>query len=142
MARRLPLLAGALLGGCALMADSVGEKYSMSLTGGREVPGPGDRDGSGMADIIVDSHAPQICFVLEVEGIESATAAHIHRGRVGEAGPPVVTLEPPADGDSDGCLRVARSLTKEINAAPRNFYVNIHNEEFREGALRGQFERR
>jgi hypothetical protein len=142
IARPLPVLALALLSGCALMSDSVGEKYSMTLTGGREVPGPGDRDGSGIADIIVDSHAPQICFSLEVEDIEAATAAHIHRGRVGEAGPPVVTLEPPGDGDSEGCLLIDRAITKEINAAPANFYVNVHNDEFPNGALRGQFERR
>ena len=133
--------ASALLAGCGMMYDAVGEKYSTTLTGGNEVPTPGDRLGSGIADIIVDSNAPQICFTLEVAKIAPATAAHIHRGRIGEAGPPVVTLEPPSDGKSHGCLRVGRALTKEINAAPANFYVNIHNADFPAGALRGQLER-
>ena len=137
-----PILAAGLVAGCAMMSDAVGEKYSMTLSGGREVPGPGDRRGSGIADIIVDSHAPQICFTLEVDKIAPATAAHIHRGRVGEAGPPVVTLVPPADGESHRCLRVARALAKAINADPAGFYINIHNAEFPNGARRGQLERR
>lgn len=136
------LAATMIVAGCAMMSDAVGEKYSMTLSGGREIPGPGDRQGSGIADIIVDPNAPQICFTLEVDDIAPATAAHIHRGREGEAGPPVVTLEPPGDGESHGCLRVARAIASEINAAPADFYVNIHNADFPAGALRGQFERR
>ena len=139
MIRALPAVAAALLlAGCAMMYDAVGDKYSVSLSGGREIPGPGDRRGSGIADIVVDSHAPQICVTLQVSDIAPATAAHIHRGRVGEAGPPVLTLDPPSDGKSENCVRVARALADEINAAPADFYINVHNAEFPKGALRGQ----
>ena len=134
------LAAGAALAlaGCATVAEAVGEEYRATLTGAAEVPGPGDADGRGSAEVIVDAATPQVCYDLDVSGIETATMAHIHRGAAGVAGPPVVTLETPADGDSDGCIGVARELAAEIIANPANFYVNVHNARYPAGAVRGQ----
>src|SRR4051794_9318786 len=72
-----------------------------SLTGEKEVPGPGDKDGSGRA--VVKVYKAKVCYGLAVQRIKPATAAHIHRGGPRVAGPIVVELKAPPDGSSMGC---------------------------------------
>jgi hypothetical protein len=115
-----------------------GRPLSTLLTGEQEVPGPGDTDGSGTVDLTLNPGQGQVCWNLSVAGIDTATAAHIHRGASGVAGPVVVPLTPPADGTSDGCADADRDLIREILQTPEQFYVNVHNAEFPEGAIRGQ----
>jgi hypothetical protein len=67
-----------------------------------------------------------------------ATAAHIHEGSSTEAGPVVVTLTAPTRGSSNGCVAIERELAQRILRSPTNFYVNVHNEPFPKGAVRGQ----
>lgn len=118
------------------------ESYSADLTGAAEVPGPGDPDGAGIATFDWDDEQEQLCYALSIDDIDPATAAHIHRGAAGEAGPPVVTLgTPDAAGGADGCMEIESALRREIRNNPGGFYVNIHNEEFPAGAVRGQLER-
>jgi hypothetical protein len=118
-----------------------GRPLSTLLTGSQEVPGPGDSDGSGTVHLTLNHGQGQICWNLSVAGIDAATAAHIHRGETGVAGPVVVPLEAPADGNSDGCADVDRDLIREILQDPDQFYVNVHNSEFPAGAIRGQLGR-
>ena len=118
--------------------DQGGRPLSTALTGSEEVPGPGDTDGSGQVEITLNHGQGQVCWDLRVEDIATATAAHIHRGVAGVAGDVVVTLTPPADGSSDGCADVDRELIKEILQDPAQFYVNVHNADFPNGAVRGQ----
>lgn len=111
-----------------------------SLEGRQEVPGPGDEDGSGFAIIILKEHFQQICFLLKVDEIGPATSAHIHKAPAGEAGPAVVELTPPTEGHSRDCIEnVDSELINDIKENPENYYVNVHNEEFPSGAVRGQF---
>ncbi len=110
-----------------------------NLAGEKEVPGPGDPDGSGRA--VVNVYRASVCYGLEVTNIEPATAAHIHLGFRDEAGPVVVTLNPPADGSSGGCVKVPRALSRGLREHPARYYVNVHNEEFPNGAVRGQLRR-
>jgi CHRD domain len=107
------------------------------LSGEEEVPGPGDPDGSGSATVIVIP-PDTICYVLTAEGIEPATAAHIHEGDPGEAGPVVQGLEPPTSGSSRGCTEADPALVSDLQENPDEYYVNVHNEEYPEGAIRGQ----
>src|SRR3712207_2088899 len=54
------------------------------LTGEKEVPGPGDENGSGTA--VVKVFRAKVCYILRVENIEDPTAAHIHLGlQIGRA---------------------------------------------------------
>ncbi|RED16829.1 CHRD domain-containing protein [Parasphingopyxis lamellibrachiae] len=118
------------------------ESYSADLTGAAEVPGPGDPDGAGIATLDWDSEDEQLCYALSIDDIDPATAAHVHRGAAGEAGPPVITLDTPgADGGSDGCVEISSSLRRELRDNPGGFYVNVHNEPHPAGAVRGQLER-
>ncbi len=110
-----------------------------TLTGEQEVPGPGDPDGVGHA--VVKVFKKKVCYTLEVKRIKPATAAHIHLGFRGEAGPVVVTLEPPTDGFSRGCVEIPRALSLGLMEHPSRYYVNVHNEPYPEGAIRGQLHR-
>ena len=137
----LALAAGMTLAGCETVADAVKQGMTASLTGAQEVPGPGDTDGSGTAEITIVDGTDNVCYDLNVRNIAPATAAHIHRGMRGEAGPPVVTLEAPTDGGAEGCVSAPGALADEIEANPVAFYVNVHNAEFPNGAVRGQLAR-
>ena len=70
-----------------------------SLTGEKEVPGPGAPNGRGEADVKV--YKAKVCYELEVKRMKPATAAHIHRGGPSVAGPIVVELKAPTDGSSE-----------------------------------------
>ena len=106
----------------------------------------GDPDGKGEAYVFgVDGDATTLCYVLTVEGIGAATAAHIHEGAAGTNGPVVANLAAPADGNAADCLtegetgKFAEGQTvAEILANPRNYYVNVHNAAYPGGAIRGQ----
>ena len=110
------------------------------LQGEKEVPGPGDPDGSGTA--VVKVFEAKLCYTLRVEDIQlRQLAAHIHLGLRDEAGPVIVTLEPPTGGSSSACTPITRALSLELREHPTRYYVNVHNERFPDGAIRGQLHR-
>ena len=109
------------------------------LNGANEVPGPGDPDGTGFASVALFLESDELCAFLQVENIATATMAHIHSGAAGVAGGIVVTLPTPgADGFGEGCLPVDSAVLDAIAADPSAYYVNVHNDEFPDGAIRGQ----
>ena len=142
---RLILASAAFAVGLTLAAGTAaqegGRPFTVSMTGAAERPGPGDPDGTGTAEIRVNAGQNRVCYTLTVSNIDAATAAHIHRGGVSVAGPPVVNLQAPAGGSSNGCVDVTRALAQEIIRSPANFYVNVHNAAFPNGAIRGQLGR-
>jgi hypothetical protein len=109
------------------------------LSGAAEVPGPGDPDGSGVAIVRWNTDDGTICYKIFVRQIEPATAAHIHIGAEGIAGPVVQGLTAPTDGHSSGCV-VNDALADALAADPGNYYVNVHNAEYPAGAVRGQLD--
>lgn len=145
MARNTSLLllivAATGLAACETVGDVVGSGLSARLTGTEEVPGPGDPDGAGLAEVTIVDRTDNLCYEVSVSNIEPATAAHIHRGARGVAGPPVVTLDAPADGESNACLSVDSALADEIARNPAGFYINVHNAPYPNGAVRGQLRR-
>ncbi|MCF6522710.1 CHRD domain-containing protein [Streptomyces sp. JJ36] len=123
------------------------------LDGAQEVPEEGDPDGRGRFRYVIKGDL--LCYTLRVRRIETPTAAHIHFGPRGEAGPVAVTLRTPRVGVKvSDCIRArhdqnprnaARVLTFwELQGIKQDaffFYVNVHNEEFPAGAIRGQLRR-
>ncbi len=135
----LALAAAFALAGCETVAEKVAETDSARLTGAQEVPGPGDPDGTGNAELTVVDQADNICYEInDVRGIAPATGAHIHRGARGVAGPVVITLDAPRDGESKGCVNAPEALADEIKNFPSRFYFNVHNAPYPNGAIRGQ----
>jgi hypothetical protein len=131
----------ALIATAAMAQPAKGGSRTLTttLSGAAEVPGPGDTDGTGTASVTVDVPNKKICYELTVSGIEAATMAHIHVGPVGVAGAVVVPLEAPTDGSSEACIEnVDANLVAKILARPSQYYVNVHNELFPSGAVRGQ----
>jgi CHRD domain len=133
------VIAIVLIAALPVVASEARATLEASLTGEKEAPGPGDPNGRGEADVKV--HNAKVCYELEVERIEPATAAHIHLGLRGEPGPIVAELKPPTDGSSNGCVAVPRALSLELKEHPGRYYVNVHNEPYPDGAVRGQLER-
>ena len=119
-------------------AQAGGRPLDAELTGAAEVPKPGDPDGFGSAEVRINPGQQEICYSLEVSDIAPASAAHIHLGTAGVAGPVVVALVPPTSGESAACVQVTREVARAIIKNPANYYVNVHNAEFPAGALRGQ----
>jgi hypothetical protein len=117
-----------------------GRKITASLTGGAEVPGPGDANGAGLFEARVNPGTERICYTLTASNIDAATAAHIHQGLPTEAGGVVLTLDTPDgdDDDSEDCQDIDRGLAQQIIQNPQNYYVNVHNAPFPNGAIRGQ----
>ncbi|HEV2460797.1 MAG TPA: CHRD domain-containing protein [Ktedonobacterales bacterium] len=99
-----------------------------------------NNSGSGTARLQLNGEQQQICYIIHVSGIAlPATAAHIHRGAAGVNGPIVVPFLPPnAQGVASGCTTVAHDLLVAIAHHPADYYVNVHNKAYPEGAVRGQ----
>lgn len=112
-----------------------GVQLGAVLVGGNEVPGPGDSNGWGLADVWVNQ--TQVCWKITAKSVAPITAAHIHAGPAGVAGPVIVPLEP----FGEGCAATPGRTTRFIENHPGQFYVNLHNAEFPGGAIRGQLAR-
>jgi hypothetical protein len=108
------------------------------LTGAAEVPVPGDPDGSGFAEIILNVGQGTVCWSISFDNIEAPVAAHIHVAPEGVPGPVVVPLSP----ISGGCTTADPALIQAIIDHPENYYVNVHNPTFPGGAIRGQLSNR
>jgi hypothetical protein len=118
-----------------------GKLLTANLSGAKEVPGPGDEDGKGKAAVKVKPSAGTLCFALRWRNIADPTAAHVHKAPKGEAGDIVVTLFQ-GTADESGCIEnLDEALLRDIKRNPREYYVNIHNAEFPDGAIRGQLHR-
>lgn len=137
--------ASGTLAACATLeeevVDATSETYRATLTGANEVGG-GDPDGYGEAEISISAAFDQICWeVKNVRGVAPITAAHIHLGRAGTNGPPVFTLTRSNEGMWQGCKDASEWTENRLQGNPANFYVNLHNAEYPNGAIRGQLNR-
>jgi hypothetical protein len=152
----------AFTGGAAADGNDHGSGHlSARLTGEKEVPGPGDPDGSGWARVDVRPQRGEVCFEVAWEDISAPTAAHIHFGTRDVAGPVVVGLfmtsespdQPPTLPETitavAGCsdevtvpegapFDSPKDLLRAIDRHPSRYYVNVHNLDYPAGAIRGQ----
>lgn len=110
------------------------QSYSVLLNGAAEVPGPGDADGLGFGVITIDGTT--LRYAVWTQNIAPATAAHIHTGAAGVAGPPLVTLD--VNMLANGTATITADVASQIKANPSGYYVNVHTGDFANGAIRGQ----
>ncbi|NED94734.1 CHRD domain-containing protein [Phytoactinopolyspora alkaliphila] len=110
---------------------------AMPLSGSQET-GPGDNNGHGF--FTYDLDGTTFCYTLEWDRVDTAFAAHVHQGARHVSGGIVIPLE---IGDGSGarveaCTEIDDALAAAITANPKAYYVNVHNEDFPAGAIRGQ----
>jgi hypothetical protein len=123
-------------------AEPSGVPFTVELTGAAEVnaqgePNQGDPDGSGTATLTINPGLGQLCWTIEVAGVDPITAAHIHVAPATAPGPVVVPLNP----YTGGCTNIDLELALAIITDPGSYYVNVHNATYPAGALRGQLSR-
>ena len=96
-------------------------------------------EGTGQATIDIDPEAGTLCYDLDLEDLPEPTAAHLHRGPLGAAGPVVLDLG--WEGDERGgsrCLEdLDPGLLRTIVDDKRAHYLQVHSEAYPEGAARG-----
>ena len=125
--------------GTAVPASAAGgDGFFANLNGAKEVPGPGDPDGAGAAIVRLYPRLGRVCAQISVTKIQTPLAAHIHEGRFDEAGPVVVDLTGSVTGGARCVDGVPEALIRDIREHPRRYYVNVHNESYPGGAVRGQ----
>lgn len=126
--------AGAQGGDSALFAVMTGAK-EVDVNGEHQ----GDPNGRGSFSATLDGR--RLCYGIQVKNINDPVAAHIHRGSRRVAGAVVQPLDHPTSGDpgaSSACVRLSRSLARQLKASPGSFYVNVHTADLPNGAVRGQ----
>jgi hypothetical protein len=122
-------------GGLRAMAD-----------GEQEVPAPpavtaGDLDGHASA--FVRTNGAGVQYSLAWVGIAAPTLGHIHQGKKGVNGAVKVglfTTAIPANvfAVSGNVASPDAAVIQQLRKSPKDFYVNLHNAEFKDGAVRGQ----
>jgi hypothetical protein len=166
--RRTPRLIGivtAVLALVALVSVSSGslvtlshaqgeQKFTAKMTGKEEVP-PHDTKATGSAEFTLSADGKTMSYKIDVMNIDKVTMAHIHQGKVGENGPPVVWLfnsSSSPTGPMNGMLSQGKitsndlvgplkgkqmsDLVKLINDGQA--YANVHTEPNPKGEIRGQ----
>ena len=121
----------------AAQAQDEAVALGASLFGENVVGGKGaGEDASGNFEGEIDMEAGTLCYFLEIEDLDGYTAAHIHKGKAGKNGPPVVTLE--LASDEEACVEVEADVLKAIAKDQEAYYVNVHTTAHPAGAIRGQ----
>ncbi|HKY75099.1 MAG TPA: CHRD domain-containing protein [Acidimicrobiia bacterium] len=122
----------------AMPAALAGETtVTATMSGSEEVPTPGDPDGKGTATVVLDDAKNTACYEVTYENIGQPTAAHIHAGAKGVAGPPVIDLKIKTNGNK-GCVPADPTTLKAVRDNPGGHYFNIHTGDYGNGAIRGQ----
>lgn len=129
------------------LADPKTATFTIQLSGAAEVcptaPGTCGGPGTGTATIEIDRNARTLCYAITTQNVAlPLLAAHIHVAPVGQAGPVVVPLfTQPVNAATvpRTCLTgLDKNLLKAIIRDPQDYYVNVHNAPFPNGAVRGQ----
>jgi hypothetical protein len=84
-----------------------------------------------------DISGHKLKFTLKFSGLTGpASAAHIHLGPKGKAGPVIVPLCGPCKSPVTRTVSVTAAVIREIEAGKT--YVNVHTAKFPNGEIRGQ----
>ena len=120
--------------------------YTAHMTAAMETPANTSK-GTGTATLTLTGD--QLHYTITVEGLSGpATAAHIHAGKAGVAGPPVLgfKVDKVAAGKlAEGTVDIKTGLMKGVSADSLkallnsgDAYVNVHTAEHKAGEIRGQ----
>jgi Cu/Zn superoxide dismutase len=126
--------------------------FKAKLTPKEEVAKPKSK-ASGKAEFKVSADGKSMSYKLHVKNLTDASAAHIHTGKKGENGPPVVGLSSEAkQGKFSGVLAEGTITDKDLMGSLQgktvqdlvdliksgDAYVNVHTTANPDGEIRGQ----
>jgi CHRD domain-containing protein len=131
---------GTALAAHATHAAKVAPMAVATLTGAKEVPGPGDPNGRGHVVITFKRAVGKVCANVTWSRIGTPLAAHIHKGGPRVSGDVVVDMTSTVTGGAH-CVSAPRPTIKRIVAHMKRYYFNIHTRAFQAGAIRGQLHR-
>jgi CHRD domain len=122
-------------------AKSSTYSFKATLTRGAEVPkpqgAPAAAGGTFVAKSVESGSTVTIKWTLKFHGLSGkATAAHIHMGRKGAAGPVVVPLCGPCKASSTGSAKISSAVENALEQGKA--YVNVHTVKNAAGEIRGQ----
>jgi CHRD domain len=126
-----------LAGFLANRAGAAGETqtFAAGLLGSNEVAA-GDPDATASAMVRINSNDDEFCWDIQITGLGTITAAHLHNAAAGANGPVKIDFS----GSMNGCLDIDGALADDILAKPATYYLNVHTNEFPAGAVRGQLD--
>jgi CHRD domain-containing protein len=107
------------------------------LTAKEEVPKQVVKNTKASGSFTLDVTGTKATFSLKFSGLTgTATAAHIHLGGMGKAGPVVVPLCGPCKSPVKGTATLTAALLKDLKT--HKLYVNVHTAKNPNGEIRGQ----
>lgn len=115
--------------------------FTTTLSGAADPARPGDADGVGRASVTVHSGRGVLCVAVTTSGIAPVTSVHLHQAAAPSA-EAIVTGGAPADEGAPECFSVDGEVLRRIRTDPAGHYVEVHNAEFPDGALRGSLSAR
>ena len=149
---RFVMLSAALLI-ATITTASAKERFYANLTGDQETPAV-KTDAKGEAVFHLMKDGKELGYKLTVSKIENVTAAHIHMGKKGVEGPPLVGLfaGPKKEGSFNGVLAKGTLTNKDLTGhlsgktvkdlvnmiKSGETYVNVHTDKYPNGEIRGQ----
>ncbi|GGZ31427.1 hypothetical protein GCM10010387_26720 [Streptomyces inusitatus] len=115
--------------------------------GGQKVPAAGVRaaaDPDGHAVVFLRPGSGSLGYSLTWVNITPPLSVHLHKGALGRNGPIALPLlgtpMPPNIFAVAGTVPVPRAeLIRQLTSRPEAFYASLRTEDFRDGAVRGQF---
>lgn len=111
--------------------------YRVTMSGRAESP-QGAPHGIGIGVIAIHAGSVLCWRFAHLHGFVSATAAHIHTGRPGRAGPVLIALSTAPALHHHGCTHASATALSAIERDPGGYYVNVHSARYPAGAVRGQ----
>ena len=133
----LALAAALAAGGLAAVQKEGVKKLSAKLTAAREIPKPKGVPSAATGTFTGTLRGKKLTFRLTFAHLTGkATAAHIHKGRVGKAGPVLVPLCGPCKSPVVKTVTVTSDQRDAIEHGAT--YVNVHTKKNAGGEIRGQ----
>jgi len=144
--KKLALLAvvgaGVLLLAAAVAVAAVLYNYKVSATmkAGNETPKPtavkASATGTFTGSYTESKTGGTLKWKLTFSGLTGqATAAHIHKGKPGAAGPVVVPLCGPCTSGQTGTAKISKAVIAALEG--HDAYVNVHTAKNQGGEIRG-----
>jgi len=126
------------LGGAAASAAKDNVTTFAAKLGGKAIGG--DPEGRGTASLEVKRAKRKLCYAVQADDVEKGKF-YLGEGKKGEPGDAVLTLFSPkvSKPGPKGCMKkVNGELLDEILTHPKRYFVALENDEYPDGALRGQ----